>query len=210
MHACSSSRFGRTLVVGAPALLAIVEVFHPQPDDLLTIDLTFWLAVHYAQIALFPLLALAVAWLVRGQAGVAATLCRVAMFVLGASWTAWDAVAGVSIGLLSRAARRSGAPEAWRAPIDAIWLDPITGGATALLPVLGSVALSVGAVAAAVVLRRSGHSWGPLAVLVISTFGIAVFGTHAWPGGPLTFGGMAIAAAWLLREQATLDRRQPG
>ena len=76
------------------------------------------------------------------------------------------------------------------------------GGRASLLAVMGSVALSVGAVAAGVVLRRSGHSWGPIAVLVICSFGIAVFRTHAWPGGPLTFGGIAVAGAWVLWERS--------
>jgi hypothetical protein len=49
------------LVVGAPLLLAVVELFHPHPHDLLNLDVDTWLAVHYAQIPLFPLSALAVA-----------------------------------------------------------------------------------------------------------------------------------------------------
>ncbi len=66
--------------------------------------------------------------------------------------------------------------------------------------VLGAVALSVGAIAAGVTLKRAGYSWPPVAVLVASSFGITIFQTHAWPGGPVTFGGFALASAWLLRE----------
>ena len=89
-------------------------------------------------------------------------------------------------------------PDAWRAPIDAVWTHPIMGGsllAPSFLAVLGSIALSVGAVAAAVSLKRSGSSWVPAVLLAVSSFGISVFKTHAWPGGPLTFGGLALAAA---------------
>jgi len=189
------------LVVGAPLSLAIVEIFHPHPHDLLRLDVRTWLAVHYAQIALFPLAALAVAWWARGQSGSAAALCRVAMFVFGASWTAWDAVAGVATGILVGAANGSNAPEAWRATLDALWSHPVMGGGVSLFAVGGSVALSVGALAAGAVLRRGGHSWGPIALLAISSFGIALFKTHAWPGGPLTFGGIAAAHAWLLWER---------
>jgi len=46
------------LVVGAPLLLAIVELFHPHPHDLLQLDVPTWLVVHYAQLPLFPLAAL--------------------------------------------------------------------------------------------------------------------------------------------------------
>jgi hypothetical protein len=196
------------LVVGSPLLLAVVEVIHPHLHDFSTLDVHAWLAVHYAQIALFPLTALALAWWVRGEAGVAAAICRVAMFVFAASWTAWDAVAGVATGILVSAARGSGTPEVWRAPIDAIWLHPIMGGGgVPLLGVAGSLALSVGAVAAAVVMKRRGHSWAPLAVFAICSFGIGIFRTHAWPGGPLTFGGIAIASAWLLWERARVSSK---
>jgi hypothetical protein len=36
-------------------------------------------------------------------------------------------------------------------------------------------------------------------LLALSSFGIAIFKTHAWPGGPLTFGGIAIASVWFSR-----------
>jgi hypothetical protein len=38
-------------------------------------------------------------------------------------------------------------------------------------------------------------------LLAASSFGIAIFATHAWPGGPLTFGGLALAGGWLLWER---------
>jgi uncharacterized protein YhhL (DUF1145 family) len=190
------------LAVGAPFILAVVEIFHPHPHDLLKVDLPAWLFVHYAQILLFPLSALAVATLVKRQTGVAATICRLSMFVFGVAYTAFDTAAGLVTGILVKAAHLSGRPDTWRPAIDAVWTHPIVGGAPApLFAVLGSVALSIGAVAAAVIFKRSGNSWTPVLLLVISSFGIAVFRTHAWPGGPLTFGGIALASAWLLWEK---------
>lgn len=126
------------------------------------------------------------------------------MFVFGVAYTAFDTAAGIVTGILVKAANASDAPTTWRAAIETVWTHPIVGGAPApLLAVLGSIALSVGAVAAAVTLKRSGSSWAPLLLLVLSGFGIAVFKTHAWPGGPLTFGGIAVSAAWLLVEKRT-------
>jgi hypothetical protein len=206
--------FDRLLIIGAPLLLAVVEVFHPQPHELLNLDIETWLAVHYAQIALFPLAALAVARLVRGRTGIAASVCRVAMLVFAAAWTAWDAVAGVGTGILVDAAHMSFVADVWRAPIDAIWTHPVMGGMPGTGPnfaVLGAVALSVGAIAAGVTLKGAGHSWPPVAVLAASSFGITIFQTRAWPGGPVTFGGSALAGAWLLREswrEAVPDPRQ--
>jgi hypothetical protein len=155
--------FDVALVVGAPMTLAVVELIHPQPHDLMNLDVPTWLAVHYAQIPLFPLAALAVTALVRGQVGIAAGVCRLAMFIFGVGWAAWDTAAGVVTGILLKAAHASGTPEAWRAPVDAVWKHPVMGGFGApLFTVLGSVALSVGCVAAAVVLKRTGSSWGPV------------------------------------------------
>jgi len=193
------------LVVGAPLLLAVVELFHPHPHDLLDLDVQTWLAIHYAQIPLFPLSALAVVALVRRRADVAATLCRMAMFVFAISFTAFDTAAGVVTGILINAAHKSGTPDAWRASIDAVWTHPIMGGSPLgpppFLAVVGSVALSVGTVAAGVSLKRAGSSWAPVALLALAGFGISVFRTHAWPGGPLTFGGLAVAGGWLLWER---------
>ena len=194
------------LVVGAPLALAILEVFHPHPGDLLKLDLSRWLAVHYLQIPLFPLVGLAVVVLLRGRTDIAATISRVAMFVFGVSYTAFDTAAGVVTGVLVEAARASDNPEAWRPAIEAVWSNPIVGGsplmAAPLLATLGGVALSVGAVTAAISLKRAGSSWAPVALLALSSFGLGIFKTHAWPGGPLTFAGIALAGAWLEWERS--------
>ena len=190
------------LSVGAPLVLAVVEVFHPHPHDLFKLDINAWLFVHYAQLLLFPLSALGFAILVRGKTGVAAIICRVAMFVFGVLYLAFDTAAGLVTGILVKAAQSSGTPDVWQAAIDTVWKHPILGGAPApLFAILGSVALSIGAAAAAVSFKRTGSSWLPVLLLVLSSFGIAVFKTHAWPGGPLTFGGMALATAWLQWER---------
>jgi hypothetical protein len=192
-------------------LLVVIECFHPHPHDLLALNEWKWLIVHYAQIPLFPLSSLAVVALVRGRTDVAAVVCRVAMFVFAVSYTAFDTAAGVVTGILVKAAHQSGAPQAWRAAIEAVWLHPIMDGYPApFLAVFGAVALSVGTVAAAVSLKRARRSWIAVLLLAISGFGISVFRTHAWPGGPLTFGGLALAGGWLLWESpdAALEQTQ--
>jgi hypothetical protein len=193
------------LIVGAPLLLAIVECFHPHLHQPLDLDTPRWLAVHYAQIPLFALAALAVAQLLRGQHDWAATLCRVALFVFATSYIAFDTAAGVVTGILVQQAQASPQPESWLPAIEAVWNHPIVGGSpasAALLGALGAVALSVSGVTAALSLRRASVSWAPLLLLALAGFGITIFRTHAWPGGPLTFGGIALAAAWVLRERS--------
>jgi len=39
--------------------------------------------------------------------------------------------------------------------------------------------------------------WTPVALLAISAVSFGVFRTHAWPGGPVAFGALALATAWL-------------
>jgi hypothetical protein len=195
-------RVETAFVVGAPLALAILELFHPHPDDLFRLDLKVWMIVHYLQIFLFPLAALALVVLVRDRRGFAASLCRAAAFVFGVTWVAFDTAAGVTTGILLQAAHASGAPEAWRASIMAVWAHPIVGGgatpdsAPPLLAVAGSLAWAVGTLAAAATLRRAGNSWTPVVLLVISAASFGVFRTHAWPGGPIAFGALAAAAAW--------------
>jgi hypothetical protein len=131
-----------TLVAGAPLLLAVVELFHPHPGDLLSLDVKTWLAVHYAQIPLFPLSALAMVALVRDCAGIAAGICRVAMFIFAVTFIAFDTAAGVVTGILVGAAQESGNAEIWRGAIDAVWTNPIVGGSPFIAPflaVLGSL-----------------------------------------------------------------------
>ena len=192
-------RWDPLLIVGAPLVLAVLELFHPYPGDLFQLPLSRWLTIHYLQMLLFPLTALAVATSVRGLEGVAAALCRVGMFVFAVSYVAFDTAAGVVTALLVQAAHATGNPEAWRAPVLAIWTHPVVGGAPGTTPVLavaGTVAWLVGALAAAVAIRRAGASWMPVGLFAVAALGLFVFKSHAWPGGPLSFGASAAGGAW--------------
>lgn len=198
------------IVVAAPLALAIIEVFHPHPDDLFELDVRRWMFVHYAQIPLFPLSALSVALLVRERKDWAAWLCKAGMLVFAVAFTSFDTAAGLVIGVLVKGALASGDPEAWRDMIDTLWFDPVLGGKgftdAPLLGLIGRLSLSCGAVAGAISLKRAGHGWAPVLLLAVASLGLNVFRSHSWPGGPLTFGGLALAAGWIrwegLRRQA--------
>ena len=199
----SASPGTRLLAAGAPLMLAGVELFHPHPHDVFDVDLTRWMAVHYAQIALFPLAAWSQAVLVEEQPGYAPAICQLAMFVFAISYVAFDTSAGVVTGLLVRAARLTNSPEIWRAPVLAIWTHPVMGGnsdGTPALVIIGTMAWLIGTLCCAWAVRRAGHSWRPVAFLIVSAFGLFVFRTHAWPGGPVTFGSLALAA-WLVERE---------
>ena len=196
----SRSLFLAALVVGSPLGLATLELFHPRPHDLMHLDTGVWLTVHYLQIPLFPLAALAVCLLVRGRSGPLTRLIWGAMFVFAVSFTAFDTAAGVVTGLLVRAAQKQEVFESWQPAIMTVWRDPIVGGApgtSPVLAVLGSIAWSVGLVGFALYVWRTKRSWILALLLIVSAFGLSVFKTHAWPGGPVSFGTLAIAAASL-------------
>src|SRR5262249_7500296 len=158
-------RFWETLlVVGGPLALAILELFHPHPHDLFALDVRAWLIVHYLQIPLFPLAALAVVVLVHDQPGFAAGLWPAPVVVSAVALVAFDAAVGVVTGILLDAAHASGEPEAWRAPVMALWTHPIMGSGrsgAAFLAVFGTTVWLVGCVAAAATIRRAGWSWVP-------------------------------------------------
>jgi hypothetical protein len=141
---------------------------------------------------------------IRGRRGPAAVSCRLAMLVFAICYTAFDTAAGIVTGILVQAAHASGTPEAWREPVMAIWHHRIVGGAPGpppLLAVTGTLAWLVGALAAALVVRRSGAPWPAVALLAVSAFGLLVFRTHAWPGGPITFLTQAAGTASLVITQ---------
>jgi hypothetical protein len=125
----------------------------------------------------------------------------------------FDTAAGLVMGSLVEAAHASGRPEAWREPIHAVWTHPILGGPDhPLLARVGRVALSVGTASAALAMRHAGHAWRPVFLLALSGCVMYVFPMHSWPGGPLTFGSMAVAVAWLhlARPRVPPDRWVPG
>src|SRR4030095_10763146 len=83
-------RLAILLTFVAPLSLAILELFHPIPHDLFHVDLQRWMLVHYLQIVLFPLCALAVIVLARGLTGFAIVLCRVTMFIFAVTYVAFE------------------------------------------------------------------------------------------------------------------------
>jgi len=185
-------------VVAVPLALAIVEIFHPMPHDLFQLPLGQWLGVHYAQMFLFPAAALAMAKLVNGIRGPLASIVRIALFVFAVTYVSFDTAAGVVTGELVKAAQASGAPEAWRMAIYTIWEHPIVGGTgpAPALAMMGTVALLVAGMISAVVLKRAGQGWGPVLLMAACPWGLFLFRTHAWPGGPITFGLLSAAAGW--------------
>lgn len=189
----------RTIVIGAPVALALVEVWHPlfasDAERTLLPVADRWLAVHLLQLPLFALLALALYLIVDGVDGVAATIARLGAVVFAALYAALDAVAGIATGLLAREANalEPAARSAVAATIDSLFADPIVGGGTSLLTVAASLSWFVAAFAAAVALRAGGAH--RVAVVLIALSAVLFPLGHTPPNAQLALGCFAAGAA---------------
>jgi hypothetical protein len=194
-------KFGLTLrriiLLGTPLALTVWMLFHPSPYDDYLGELVpianWWIALHTVQLVLFALMGAAVWMLTAGLQGVVAIISRVAAAVFAVFYDAGDAIAGISTGILARAAGEGALGErAAVAAIETLFHDPVKN----LLFNTGVYAWIVALAAAAVALYRAGAPRTPLVLLVLPAIFLGFF-DHAFPFGSLAFGSFFVVAAWL-------------
>lgn len=191
----------RLVLLGTPLALAVLEVFHPQPDSVAEgVEQGAWFMwFHMIQLLLTGLIALAVYLLTEGLEGRAVSV-SLAIGVFAVFFSAYDAAAGVATGFVLRSAQElsvEGQTAVYETAIDMPGLSLIFG-----LSIVGTSAWVVALVAAAVALRRAGASRGPFVLLILA--GIFMLGGHIFPWGTLAFGCFFVAAAWLELGSGTL------
>jgi hypothetical protein len=180
-----TSRWIVAVLAAAVTLLWISFTFlHPESTDVLDdVSTSTWLAVHYAQLALAPLLALALLYVLRPLTGIAAAVGRVAVVLWVALFSAFDAIAGIATGVLVDGGFAGAA--------DHLFDHGLVGGGS----ILGWTAQPmwiVVAVASALALRSSGTSALCWATMLAS----ALFSTHA--GWPAALGLLALTVSlWI-------------
>jgi hypothetical protein len=153
----------------------------------------WWIALHTVQLVLFALMGAALWMLTAGLEGIVATLSRVAAAVFAVFYDAGDAIAGISTGILARAAGEGALGErAAVAAIETLFHDPVKN----FLFNIGIYAWIVALAAAAVALYRAGAPRLPLVLLALPAYFLLTF-DHAFPFGSLTFGSFLVVAAWL-------------
>jgi hypothetical protein len=197
----TSTWLRRLFLVLVPLGLAVVLIPHPPGgEDVfegVSPDANRWLFVHTASLLFFPLLGIAVFWLLDGLKGTAATVSRVALVFFLVFYTAYEVTVGVGTGFLVDYANDLPAAE------QAIVADAIQDyNRNAVLAEPASVSLIVGffgwvvaMLAAAVAFRKAGASW-PITILV---GGAALFAIHPPPVGPI--GLLSFVAAAVLIER---------
>lgn len=192
----------RLVLLGTPLALAVLEVFHPQPDSVAEgVEQGAWFMwFHLIQLLLTGLIALAVYLLTDGLEGWPVSVSRWAIGVFAVFFSAYDAAAGVATGFVLRSAQElsvEGQTAVYETAIDMPGLSLIFG-----LSIVGTSAWVVALVAAAIALRRAGASRGPFVLLILA--GIFLLGGHIFPWGTLAFGCFFLAAAWLELGSGTL------
>ena len=192
------------VILGSPLALAVVELFHAGGHHgavfaRLAPEIDRWLTVHLIQLVLFPLAALSLYLMLEGRNGLAARASRILLGVFAVGYVAFDAIAGLAIGVLVRNALElpAEAQQIAAQEIQRLFNDPIVGGGggAPILAVTSTLAWTLAAWLAAFAFRRSGASWGPVVLLVIA--GFALLKGHSPPRGPVTFGCLFLAALWL-------------
>jgi hypothetical protein len=192
------------VALAAPLLWVVVAILHPggtgdapAPYEGIADEANKWIFVHFSQLVLTPLLAVGVWMLLEGIQSVAATLARALLVVWMVFFSAFDAIAGLAVGVLTRHANSLAGEEreAVVGAIDFLFQDSrLAGGDNySALGNLGQFSWVFLVLAATVALWRAGAS----RLVVGATLLSVLFAAHA--GYPAAVGLVALFVAELLR-----------
>ena len=182
------------LMVVPPLLLAILEVFHPQPDQTTAgvMDVATWfLGFHLIQLVLIGLVSLSLLLLADEFGRAMSWAVRLGVGVFLVFYSAYDAVAGIGTGLAMRAARDLPAVQQ-DGVFDVVEDWPGTDPVVFPLAILGTLGwlVAIGSIAVgARRLRAPAVQW-----VFIALSGIFLLGGHPFPFGTLAFGSLFVAA----------------
>jgi hypothetical protein len=184
----------RVLLLAPPLALAVLEIFHPQPDQnkQAVMDVATWFATFHAiQLVLIGLVALSVLLLADSFGHAAAWTTRLGIGAFLVFFSAYDALAGIATGLAMRHARDL--PAAQQDGIfDAVEDWPGFDPTAFSLNVVGTLGWLVAVGALALAARRAG---APRAQWIfIGLAALFLLGGHPFPFGTLAFGSLFIAA----------------
>lgn len=171
----ASSRSLALLGVGAASMWVVVALVHPTSFE--GDDNQIWSIIHVAQLALAPLIALGVIGLLRESTGGSATVARSSVVIWAVTFSAYDAMAGVSTGFLAQ----EGVPEAGHLLMNM----PISG----VVGIVAPMAWLITAAFATLASKDAGGSRTTSVALLVS----ALVAFHAGLPAALGYAGLAIA-----------------
>jgi hypothetical protein len=191
-------------VLAAPLLWVVIAILHPggiddapAPYEGIADEANEWIFVHFSQLVLTPLLALGVWMLLDGIQSVAALVARAFLVLWMVFFSAFDAIAGIAVGVLTRHANNlaGGEQEAVVGAIDFLFQESrLAGGENySVLGNLGQFSWVFLVLASTVALWRAGFSRLIVGATLLSVF----FAAHA--GYPAAVGLVALFVAELVR-----------
>ena len=202
------------LALAAPLLWVVLALIHPggvgnepAPYEGIADDANKWILVHFAQLVLTPLIAVGVWMLLDGIQSIAATVARASLVVWMVFFSAFDAIAGIAVGVLTRYANSlvDDERDAVVGAIDFLFQDSKLAGGNnfSLLGGLGQLSWVVLVLAATVALWRAGAS----RIIAVATLLSFLFATHA--GYMAAVGLLALFVAELLAFRARSAEPDP-
>jgi hypothetical protein len=189
----------RILTLAPPLVVAVYEIFHPNPDvtAAAVMEVAGWFALFHAiQLVLFPFLVLSIALLAQNLGVLGHWVTRLGLVLVLVFFSAYDAIAGIATGLAMRAARDLPVAEQnaiFEVVKDWPGFEPAVfaiGAVAVIGMVLALAMLTIGA-------RRLDVGRGPVILLAVST--VVALGGHPFPFGTVAFGCLFLAALWLDR-----------
>lgn len=171
----------------------------------------WWFTLHMIQTPMVGLVAVGL-WLMASLVGPAdrrgaqllAILSMIATFVFLIFYTVLDAIGGIGLGRTIEATQRlAGDGQLDQAQVDGValvvntvWTDPIAGGVGSFVSQTGSWAVFTSATFLAASLFMASKVPWPTVLLLVG-FGWELQLSHTMPHGPIAFGLLLVAAAWI-------------
>ena len=147
-----------TFLIGVPLLWAILLLFHPGGEgDTIYLNVqdnvTRFLVVHIGMMIFIPLMAVVVYLLLRGVAGTAAWVSRIALVPFVVFYSAWEVLQGIGVGILVN--ELNGLPQAQPALREDLvqdFAEHALIGPFGVFGSIGSMGLIIAAIAAGIAL----------------------------------------------------------
>jgi len=195
----SARRKAALVLLAAPLLWLVPALLHPAGNPYAGIagETDRWVFVHISQLLLAPFMGVLVWTLLTGLESVAARVARAALVVWLVFFSAFDAIAGIATGVLSRHANSLAGEEREGviSAVDYLFNDStLIGGGFSVLGNLGHGSWMVVAIAAAVAFHQAGARRAVVAGMVLSV----TFAAHSGVGAAIGLISLFVAARLVL------------
>jgi hypothetical protein len=198
-------RNARFALLAAPLLWLIPALLHlmGEPYAGIADQADRWIFVHVTQLVLAPFFAAGVWMLLAGLESVAAHVARAALVLWLVFFSAFDAVAGIATGVLTRHANSLTGEdrEGVIAAIDFLWADSqLANGGFSVLGNLGHLSWVVVAIAATLALYRARAG----RAIVATTFLSVLFASHSGLGAAVGLVALFVAELLTFRRRSSV------